>query len=443
MSAICRNDYSDGGEIVMPKKPDDNLCVFVSEFDDEAKRFLGRDISREAVLAYILLGKNIGIHPAYAFQDSASMSLILQDAKIFLEGEEVEIILGNSTSTVDYIFDRIEKVRQQGTSNYCTNTELEQYGVFTDEQIRKYCEVFDNHLVARNAIHPIAWSSDHKFRKLVRNDIESVRYIRYGSHLGALIKTGGYNLNSNQTQGLMDEIIDLSEDMSHTFSCDTVTTKLIKNMFNSAATNRINERLHVLHWKAYEGYDVVVPFAHKLEKGEPHPLDSELFWVTLKMFLGDKIVQAFLTKSWGEQLRIARDIKENPLWQKFTSQYIEVVEMLAQFTSLEPDKILSRLKECRPTKGEMVWDIVNKWELTSLSMLLLASSSSIAAILSGPSITNSILAVTGVVGSSLGGSPVKSAKKIIDAVSQGIRQSAEYDTKELKRILENKLDMLR
>ena len=427
----------------MPGISNDNSCIFTPEFDDDAKRILGRDISIEATLAYILLGKRIGLHPAYTFQDEKTRELILKDPEYFLEGQEVEIILGNSKTAVDYQFERIDKVRQICTSLCCPNIELEQYNRFTSDEIKRDCGLFDDHIVARGSVHPISWSRDAKFRESVRSEIEHVRNVRYGKHLGALIKNAGSHLNASQLQGVLDKLVQLSEDTSYTFSCDSVIAMLIENGFDSMATKIINERLHVLHWKAHEGHDLIVPLAHKLDKDEPHPLDPELFWLTLKIFLGEKIVGAFLEKPWKEQLRIARELRENPIWQRFVAQYISIVEMLAKYTSLKPEKIKSRLKECRPTTSKAAWNELNKWEVVLLTMLLLALGSGITACFIGPGVLQSILAATGVFGGGAGISSIKKLPNIPKSIVQGIRQSAEYDTKELKRILKSKLDMLR
>lgn len=426
----------------MPGISDDNSCIFMPEFDDDAKRILGRDTSVEATLAYILLGKRIGLHPAYMFQDKNTRDLILKDPEYFLKGQEVVVILGNSKTAVDYQFERFEKVRQIGTSPYCPNVELEQYKRFTVDEIKRDCGLFDDHIVARGAVHPIAWSRDRKFRKLIRDDIELVRNIRYGNHLGALIQNAGSHLNHSQLQGILDILVQLSEDTSHTFSCDSVIAMLIENQFDSIATKVINERLHVLHWKAHEGHDLIVPLAHKLDKKEPHPLDPEMFWLTLKMFLGKKIVNTFLEKPWKEQLRIARELKEDPIWQKFTTQYISIVEMLAKYSSLEPEKIKSRLKECRPTKTIAAWNALNKWEFILLMILLVSLGSGITAIYLDPGVFQQILGTTGLIGTGSGISSIKKIGNIPRCIIQGLRQTAEYDTEELKRLLKNKLDML-
>lgn len=423
--------------------PDDNSCIFITEHDDESKEILGRDISVKATLAYILLGKRIGLHPAYMFQDKDTRSLILQDPEYFLKSPEVEVILGNSNTTVDYQLERIEKVRQIGTSLFCPNIELEQYNKFTEDEIKKYCGLFDDYIVGRGSVHLIAWSRDHKFRKLVREDIELVRYIRFGNHLGALIKTAASGLGHNEIQGLLDKLIQLSHDTSNTFSCDSIIATLIENRLNLTNTKVINHRLHILHWKAHEGHDLVVPLAYKLDKGVPHPLDSELFWLTLEMFLGERIIKVFLEKTWTEQLRIARELRDTPIWQKFAAQYLDIVQMLSEYMSLNPETIKRRLKECRPTIISAVWDAQNKWEVLLLTVLLLSLGSGVAACFIGSGILQSVLAATGVIGGGAGISSVKYTPNIVRCVIQGIRQSAEYDTKELKRILENKLDMLR
>jgi len=420
----------------------DNSCIFVPEFDDDAKRILGRDISRDATLAYMLLGKHIGVHPAYIFQCDNTRQLILNDPRYFLGGQDVEIVLGNSTTAVDYMFERIEKVKNIPTPS-SSNIELDQYNRFTSEEIKRDCEIFDDLLVSRGAVHPISWSRDKKFRELVRKDIELVNNIRYGKHLGALIKNTGAHLHSGELRGLLDKLVTMSNDTSRTFACDTVIAILIEKNFDSLATSLISERLHVLHWKAHDGHGMVVPLAHKLDTEEPHPFDPDLFWLTLKTFLGKDIVDTFLNKSWKEQIRIARELNDNPIWKKFVTQYISIVEMLAKYMNLSPEKIQTQLKECRPSTFKAVWSTLEKWEVTLLLILLMALSSGVKACFMDPGLLQSILGSIGVVGGGIGLTSIHKLSDISHLLVKGVKESASYEKNELKRILRNKLDMLK
>lgn len=415
--------------------------IFVPELDDDAVRILGRDTSQLALFAYLMLGRKIGIHPAYQWQHPEGRDLIHCDLD-FLKCKDVHIILDDFDTTDEYIFDRIENLTGAVTLPAIDNTELQQYMRFTKDEIQRDCDVLDEYIVAEGRIVRTGWSPDERFRKLVRDELELVRQVRYGSHLGALLLNRGSHLFHAQLQGLIDRLVDVSKDMKRTFSCYSVISELVAMDYAHEGIGKINDRLHLLHWKAHGGDGIEVPLVYKLERGLVHPMDPDLFWSVSSVILGQQIVEELLRLPWPEQFRLARALQDDVDWTNYLSlYYVAVDELSRESQTLDADKVRRHLNQAYSSTARAVLKGIPKWEVAVLSSWLGAvyGVSSIPV----PGIVGTVVKVASVI--VLGGivSPLPKIRKFGTAIVKSIRESATCDRKQLAKSLQERLSKLR
>lgn len=420
----------------------ENEGIFVPELDDDAAQILGQDTGKLALLTYLLLGKYVVIHPAYSWQNPKTRELTLEDQD-FLEGKDVRIILGNSETTEEYIFNRFAKLKQLEYLIKMDINELKQYSRFDPEQIKKDCDTFDEFLVAEDKVHDISWSRDDRFRQLVRGELELVKYLRYGNHLGALLSDNASHLSHNEKCGLIDRLIDFTKDTTRLLSCDSIMAEIAKKGYTPLAIKKIDARLHVLHWKAHEGTGLMVPLVSRLDRGVIHPFDPEVFWQITNVIIGKETTNKLISLPWSEQLRIVRDLKVNPRWANYLSVYHMAVNMLsADFKDLDPEKVKKQICEVYKGTGKVVLSAIPKWEVAILGAWLASIGAGVGSLFV-PGITGVFMRISGMVG--LGGTlaPIKSSKKILEAIITSVRESANCDKTELRNALRKCLDSMK
>jgi hypothetical protein len=416
--------------------------IFVPELDDDATRILGRDTGKIALLTYLMLGKYAVIHPAYDWQNPKARELTLGDLD-FLKGEDVRIILGNSEATDEYIFDRIDKLEQAVSLTKMDINELKQYLRFTPEQIKKDCDIFDELLVSEGKVHDINWSRDERFRQLVREELKLVKYIRYGQHLGALLFDKASHLSHSERHGLIDRLIDFTEDKAKLLSCDSIVAELSKSDYTQSAIEKIDARLHVLHWKAHEGTGLIVPLVSRLDRGVIHPFDPEVFWGITNVIVGEKTTDELLSLPWSEQFRLVRELKSVDEWTNYLSVYhLAVDELSAGCKDLDPEKVKKQICEVYEGTGKAVLSAIPKWQTAILIAWLSAVGTGVGGLFV-PGIIGIAMKISGIV--SLGGvvNPVKPTKKILEAIKTAVRESAYCDRTELKNALRKCLDAMK
>ena len=416
--------------------------VFVSELDDDAARILGRENSELALFTYLMQGRGVGIHPAYSWQNPKIRPLIYGDME-FLKGKDVEIILGDSEATDEYIAERMDKLQKAASETKMENNELQQYLKFSPEQMRKDCDVLDEFLVAEGKIHQIGWSRDERFRKLVREELRLVNYVRYGRHLGALLLNNGWHLSSFQLKGLIDRLVAATEKKDKLLSCDSIVAQLLERDYTQVAIKEINDRLHILHWKAHRGEGLEVPLVNKLDGGVVNPANPDLFWPATDVIVGKETVQELHALRWSEKFRLARELGDSHEWKRFLSVYYLAVDELAKGSKgLDPEKVRERVAKAYPRTSKAVVGAIPKWETAILAGWLGAVGCGIGAIFVGGTV-GTVLGSIAV--PTLGGvlTPRGPAKKIFSAIKTAIRESTYCDKGELTKALKECLDSLR
>ena len=416
--------------------------IFVPELDDDAVRILGRDISQLALFTYLMLGKKIAIHPAYQWQHPDGRELIQSDLD-FLKGNDIHIILDDFETTDEYIFDRIENLSRSVTPTAVDNTELQQYKKYTKDEIQRDCDILDEHIVAEGRIIRTEWNPDERFRKFVRDELELVRQIRYGSHLGALLLNRGKKLSHAQLQGLIDRLVDLSKNMDRTFSCDSVISELVVMDYPHVGIGSINDRLHLLHWKAHGGNGIEIPLVHKLERDLIHPMDPDFFWSISRTILGQTIVEKLLRLPWPVKFRLARALQHNPEWAKYLSLYYAAVDQLSKEShNLDADKVKKCLSQDYLSTPRAVLKGIPKWEAAVLSSWL----GSVGYVVSNITMYGKLDTFVNVASVMLLGglvSPWQKIRKLGTAIVNSIRESGTCDRKQLVKSLQVRLNELR
>ena len=408
--------------------------VFVPELDDDAAKILGPDYGQLALFTYLMQGRKVVIHPAYGWQNPNARPLVYKDLK-FLQCDDVEIILGNSEATDEYIAERIEKLQQGAAATKIENAELQQYLQFSPEQMQKDCDILDEYLVAEGKVHPIGWSRDERFRKLVREELKLVEFVRYGRHLGALLLDNGSHLSGHRLQGLLDRLVACTEDTERLLSCDSIVAELMENDYPQAAITKINGRLHLLHWKAHSGEGLEVPLVNKLDSDIIEPTDPVLFRSVMEVIVGREAVEKLYALPWPEQFRLARDLRETPEWEMFLSVYYAATDELAKGSKgLDPEKVSEWVMTAYPSTAKVVAGAIPKWQTAILAGWLGAVGCGIGSMLVGGPVG---IVIGGVAVVALGGviTPGRPAKKILGSIITAIREGAYCDKSELRKAI--------
>lgn len=400
-------------------KTDDPIPIFVPELDDDATKILGKDTSEEAILAYLLFGGQIVLHPAYEFQNPKANKLVFGLGGKLLQPPMVQIILGDSTSVEQYLPNRTNKLSEAEAKENIEMPELDQYRRYSKEQIRELSQILDQRFLGDKGVFRIAWSRDLKFRHLVREELK--RYAYLGDHLAPILLFHRSYLGERRVKYLIEKLISITKDSSRLVSCDTILGYLKKNGFRANELTLIEHRLHILHWEAVEGEGLRVPILNRLLRGKLDPYDHQVFWQATCFLIGSEDVEKMFKLPWADKLSTCIELRNDPTWQHYVAIYRSIVETTsAEMSGINQQSVMSELRKRFPSKTKFTLDHMSKLELAALAISFGVSS---IGLLFPPITTISLIgtAATGI-----------SSTLVIRRWRQVLKEYAETDLADLK-----------
>src|SRR5688500_9541037 len=158
---------ADGTLTAAPVNPAPSL--FWEGGDDAAISRYGALGAKRSFIAYLLLGRSVVVHPAYAFQEPRTRELLLNCSPI-IAPPKVQLILGNSDTVGEYILTRSETLSSAAHESGQVTHELAQYQAL-GEELYAISDRLEDKFGGRTTSKSIQWSRDAKFRELVRGEL--------------------------------------------------------------------------------------------------------------------------------------------------------------------------------------------------------------------------------------------------------------------------------
>jgi len=297
--------------------------VFWAEADDDAARLMGnRRLPQLALAAYMLLHRTVVAHPAYVWQSHTTRDLIIPDGNQLIVPPNISVILGNSSTTRDYITERIEKLRPLEEESHVSGSELQQYMRHGNDLWSDVSRI-DERLSVPGSIHLISWSRDLAFRRLIRQDLENE--IPFGPHLLAQLHR---HMPAGRIADAVRRVEALTHDERRLVSVDTVSCNLMANGYPAQFVGPVVDRLHVLHWKSHEGDGLAVPLLGQFGADHLDVSDPLVFWNVMDRLLGPELRTGVTEYAWVDACRLIADLRNDALWKTLVVRYVELVELV-------------------------------------------------------------------------------------------------------------------
>lgn len=340
----------------------DEPSILWVEGDDDARIVGGSCSAPESLLAYALLGRPLVLHPAYVWQSPQTHRMVLNDSGSLLVPPHAKLVLGDSSSTADYMRSRVAKLREAKDKFECGLVELAQYERYGAERITAESEALDERFGNNKGIHGISWSRDKKFRRLLRAEL--ITDDPLGNQLFGLILRARGSRSERIVHRAKDKLVEMTGEPG-VVSRDSVIAALLNEDLERDRLDSVFRRLTQLHWESNHDEGIVVPMLGRL-KGKLDPYDPVVFWAAVKKLIGPGEIRALMGLPWAEACRVVSSIREDGTWQKFLQKYVEIVESVAaEFDGLREKEVVRRVLQEYPSLRKMLWRSTGRVALLS------------------------------------------------------------------------------
>ncbi|SIO35439.1 hypothetical protein SAMN05444166_4035 [Singulisphaera sp. GP187] len=341
-----------------------NGSVYWIEADEEARLYATGPhdaLCRRSFLSYVLLRLKVVAHPADFWQSSVSHKLVFNPQAQPLLQPVLQIHLGDSTTVVDYIADRTEKLSRDRASSRSSARELEQYTQH-GEQISAQGAQLDGLFTNNGSIFPATVSRDARFRELVIKDL-SIN-LPFGNHLERCIRDG---LGRSQADTFVGQIRDLAHNRRRFISVDGIVSRLSSAGCAEPAVKRAYNRLQLLHWESRSNGLVSMPFVERARNGRINPHDPDVFWSSVDGLLGPDFQAVLMNLPWPKALDIVCDLQNDAIWASFIETYHGIVSVVDQnYERIEESIVRSRVLKQHPKFTGILLEVrPDKWTILS------------------------------------------------------------------------------
>lgn len=301
--------------------------IFWAEADDDALRLEDKDAARSALLAYLLLRRQVVLHPAYIWQSTQTHSTVLSEGTALLLGPpHVHLILGDASNVEEYIVDRKAKLQREARIRHTPDIpELYQYSRHGDGLIRDSARL-DERFTDSNAVHQISWSCDDHFRRAVRREL-TVRTFTGDCLYGLIYRTPG-RCAAYKLDDVVQKMIDRTQSKRMLCSVDSLIAMLIKEGFDPHFLGPVFDRLHILHWESYSGPGLRVPLLSRVMHDSLDPYDPKVFWSAMHHLIGGDMRTTLLELPWVDACKIVADLTSHDEWIEFVRSYESIVSVV-------------------------------------------------------------------------------------------------------------------
>ena len=321
---------------------------FWAEADDDALRIEGKHAAQSALLAYLLLRKQVVMHPAYIWQSSQTHSTIIDERSELITSPNLHLILGDSPNVEAYIRDRKTKLeREARIRNTPDIPELYQYARHGDGLIRDSVRL-DERFTAKNAIHEISWSRDDRFRHAVERDLKEK--LVTGHTLYALIFRRQGRCSAYKFEEFIQKLIDRTLSKRMLCSVDSLMAMLINEGFGPRFLGPVFDRLHILHWESHNGLGLRVPLLSRVLHGSLDPYDPKVCWNAMEHLIGKDMRKTLLELPWADACGIVADLTTHDEWIDFVATYESIVLVVdSDYDEIAQAVVNEKLDELYPS----------------------------------------------------------------------------------------------
>lgn len=326
--------------------------IFWAGGDDDAIRLYGESASKQSLLAALLLADSVVLHPAYVYQEARTQALILDAPTSVIGPPHVQLILGDSATTGQYIEDRVRKLADLQSRVAYPISELDQYQRHGSD-LRRIADALDERFQGTGAKARISWSRDRRFRDLIRDDLTQCTIRRPSLWDDVMAACMSPYLRKK----VIDEIIGMTADRSQLVSVDSVVAVLKSHGGNARGTGAAESRLHLYHWESHSGDTLRVPIVSQSLHARIDPYDPHVFWGSTRRLLDARGVDSLLRLPWGEACRVAGAVRSDGSWRHYLRFYRNLVEDLdADLRGVDVRRVAAKLAERFPGRWRMMWD---------------------------------------------------------------------------------------
>ncbi len=322
--------------------------IFWAEADDDALRIENRHAARSALLAYLLLRKQVVVHPAYIWQSADAHENIIGGKNQLLRPPNLHLILGDSPDVENYILDRKAKLEREARIRSTTDIpELHQYARHGDRLISDSAHL-DERFTAENAVHGISWSRDDRFRQAVRRDLKKRTFT--GETLYGLIFRNRGQYPDYKFDDLIKKLVDRTITKRMLCSVDSLMGLLVNEGLDPRTLGPVFDRLHILHWESHHGPGLRVPLLSRLLDGVLDPYDPNVFWTSMEYLIGKDMQRTLLKLPWADACGIVADLSSHGEWIDFIGTYESIVATVkSDGDEIEEELIHAKIDQAYPT----------------------------------------------------------------------------------------------
>lgn len=346
--------------------------IYTAELADYGVRLVGAESARNAVLAYLLLGQRLIVHPAYVFQSDEARYLVLGAGA--LGASDVSLAMSEIETVGDYLADRIVRLADAAQSDPAgVHDELSLYDR-RKANLAYECEALDSRFPMDCAHHVMNWSRDARFRQLIAAELDIGG--RLGNHLFALLGQCAGFMPERQMHSAMRRLIDYLCDPALLVSVDTVLNFLVARGWERAQLRPVVDRLHYLHWRSNQGMHIRVPLLSLRMYARLDPYDPGVFWIAASKLLGEDLVRELRSLPTVDAVALCRDLRADGTWRRFLAAYCDIVDTIdVETNEFTHSDVIRSLSKRYPPRASFTWRATGKLAMLSVACGLIAVAS--------------------------------------------------------------------
>lgn len=294
--------------------------VFVAELDDyQDLVLLGRAALLRRAYCYVLLADGVIVHPAYLWQSHLSNQLVLDELLELFRPPLAQLALGDSPSVVDYINQRIDRLRQQAPD---MTEELRKYS-YWESRLLEQARKLDKRFTAGTP-YRASESRDAQFRKLLSSDLNNS--LDQHSILNQLLSVARQSKVAIDREEVKEALLTFVKD-TDLVSIETFSNQVrVIGVPALAEQQAYKKRVLDIYYHANVNPQIHIPGLSSLSPDRVvDPFDADVFWAVFAKLLGKRNAQSLSSSADPTMVRTLRELRDHELWQKYRSIYCDIL----------------------------------------------------------------------------------------------------------------------